>query len=302
LRPNTPRLATRPWRLLSGKESAMKKAGGVKSRPFDYIKPSLAFFDDDVGMAEECVDLMGFSSGEDEDDSFGMIDHIAQFAREILGNATSASVRATLQFADSTLDVLLDGRLKISVGKSPVQREQLDFKKLNQLDFIHIMIDLFDEVTVVMMSDDSATADRIEVTPARFCAAYALRMLYNATRPYLCDSGLREYYLMQAATTYGLMHSLVPRAISPASQAVQSALRKAVARSGANAMLAKDPKHAAMKDIRREFDRWQAHTAQYPNDAAFAKAMHARHAEVLKNEGSIKNACTRWRKAQKSSS
>jgi len=78
-----------------------------------------------------------------------------------------------------------------------------------------------------------------------------------------------------------------------------------LARRGALARLVRNPiqaaKHAAMQDVKEEFKRWQEHPARYANDAAFAKAMHTRHAKVLENEGSIKNACTRWRRNQESS-
>lgn len=81
--------------------------------------------------------------------------------------------------------------------------------------------------------------------------------------------------------------------------------RAFLARRGALARLAKNPiqaaKHAAMQDVEEEFKRWQEHPVRYANDAAFAKAMHTRHAKVLENEGSIKNACTRWRRNQESS-
>lgn len=56
-------------------------------------------------------------------------------------------------------------------------------------------------------------------------------------------------------------------------------------------------KTAAMASIEREFESWQVGTAHYNNDADFARKMAAIYSV---SEGGIKNACTRWRKAQKS--
>lgn len=64
----------------------------------------------------------------------------------------------------------------------------------------------------------------------------------------------------------------------------------------------RDPKHEAMTAIRVEFKRWQSGKVRYVNDAEFAKMMHTDYAGILDNEGSIKNAVSRWRKTGKSSS
>ena len=69
-------------------------------------------------------------------------------------------------------------------------------------------------------------------------------------------------------------------------------------RKGANKAHATNPAHAAMTAIRSEFGRWQRHEARYRNDADFAKKMHAKYANMIANEGSIKNAVSRWREAK----
>lgn len=83
--------------------------------------------------------------------------------------------------------------------------------------------------------------------------------------------------------------------------ALPGAVISAEASSRAASKHAKDPAHVAMIEIRKEFDRWQGRRARYENDAAFAAAMHAKYARDIKNEGSIKNACARWRRERKSS-
>ena len=70
-------------------------------------------------------------------------------------------------------------------------------------------------------------------------------------------------------------------------------------RKGANKAHATDPASKTMDDvIRAEYDRWQRNEAHYRNDADFAKKMHAKYANVIVNEGSIKNAVSRWREAK----
>lgn len=83
--------------------------------------------------------------------------------------------------------------------------------------------------------------------------------------------------------------------------ALPGAIISAEASSRAASKHAKNPAHVAMTEIRKEFDRWQDRAARYDNDAAFAAAMHAKYAHDIKNEGSIKNACARWRRERKSS-
>lgn len=67
------------------------------------------------------------------------------------------------------------------------------------------------------------------------------------------------------------------------------------ARELAHARLAKDPAALAMKEVNKEWARWQAGSVRYANDSAFARAMAMRYPEIT-SEGSIKNACSRWRK------
>jgi hypothetical protein len=56
----------------------------------------------------------------------------------------------------------------------------------------------------------------------------------------------------------------------------------------------------AMTEVKSEFESWQAFQVHYDNDADFARKMQSKY-PVIKNEGSIKNACTRWRHEKKSS-
>jgi hypothetical protein len=74
-----------------------------------------------------------------------------------------------------------------------------------------------------------------------------------------------------------------------------------VARAGAVKRQENDPRSEAMSSVRAEFYRWQSGEARYDNDANFATKMRLKY-PALTNEGSIKNACNRWRKATKSSS
>lgn len=75
-------------------------------------------------------------------------------------------------------------------------------------------------------------------------------------------------------------------------------------RKGYLAKIANNPeakgKAQAMIDIK---GAWQQMCTNGPHmsDAAFARKMHLKHGEVLASDGSIKNAISRWRKAQASS-
>lgn len=62
-----------------------------------------------------------------------------------------------------------------------------------------------------------------------------------------------------------------------------------------NASAAKKPSAQAMRQIRAEWEKWQSREANYRNDAHFAMEMHRRF-PVIENNGSIKNAVSKWRK------
>jgi hypothetical protein len=74
-----------------------------------------------------------------------------------------------------------------------------------------------------------------------------------------------------------------------------AALRTEMARAAAKAKTARDPKAAAMSQIREEWEK-----AGRPG-ASFARDIHTRYADVLVSEKSIENAIARWRKEQSSS-
>ena len=72
-------------------------------------------------------------------------------------------------------------------------------------------------------------------------------------------------------------------------------------RKGAATANERKPSAVAMRKIRSEWIRLQGRGQRYPGDAAFAKGMHAKHSDAITNEGSIKNAITKWRKGRESS-
>lgn len=72
------------------------------------------------------------------------------------------------------------------------------------------------------------------------------------------------------------------------------------ARDAALTRVARDPRAAAMAEIKRIWEQMEAGEIPYMKDAELARKMAPLH-PVLTNEGSIKNAIARWR-AEKSSS
>lgn len=69
---------------------------------------------------------------------------------------------------------------------------------------------------------------------------------------------------------------------------------------GGKSRAAGDPKVKAMAKIRDEWEIMRAGGSKHCSDAKFAKDMMMKY-PVIENEGSIKNAISRWRKAQSSS-
>ena len=209
--------------------------------PYAFLEgQSPKFFDEGADLPGEKVDLLGFSL--ENADAFGMVERILTAARDVLASVSTDFARAILWLADSLLEGILKDRVLCS--HDGVELCALDFKRLNQLDFVHLMLLTFSKEKVEI-GDEACGIDSKEATPAMFCAAYALRMLFNATRGYLRDSDLRDYYQMQAAVAYGLMQALNLSEDENISAAIAASFRKHAAKKGASAKLANDPTQAA---------------------------------------------------------
>lgn len=83
-------------------------------------------------------------------------------------------------------------------------------------------------------------------------------------------------------------------------EVMPGALRSMRAFENADRRKAKDPKVAAMADIKVEFSLWQDGNAHYKSRPDFARKMCLKH-PVLSNVTSIQNACTKWHRERKSS-
>jgi len=88
-------------------------------------------------------------------------------------------------------------------------------------------------------------------------------------------------------------------------EALQDAPLKAIssqARRGYEGKLAKNEKtkaqDAAMAIIRAEWRTMFRSKGKHLTDAAFARSVYSRFADVITNEGSIKNAISRWRQQE----
>jgi hypothetical protein len=72
-------------------------------------------------------------------------------------------------------------------------------------------------------------------------------------------------------------------------------VREIKARRGADERKKKDPKAFAMEKIRKEWLRMFVGLSKHRSDSQFARDMAMKYREIS-NEGSIKNAISRWRK------
>ncbi len=77
---------------------------------------------------------------------------------------------------------------------------------------------------------------------------------------------------------------------------IEREARSKNAKKGAAVAKAANPAVRAMDEIRKAWSALQVAGAPYPGDASFAKTVHSRYAHVISNEGSIKNAISRWRR------
>ncbi len=127
----------------------------------------------------------------------------------------------------------------------------------------------------------------------------ALRMVELAADPRL--SALEAYHLFKAADealrTGGDAVEALQNVALGASYLARTCTNVGAATNsnGALKKASTNPAALTMREIKSEWERLQRPGARYPGDAAFAKSMHAKHSDVIRNEGSIKNAITRWR-------
>lgn len=105
------------------------------------------------------------------------------------------------------------------------------------------------------------------------------------------------YYLREALAGYKLAMQISNTALSEQNRLAVAGL--VGARKAAQARWDNDPAGRAMRKVEREWVDWQeTEPSRFPSDAAFARAMVQKHPAIT-SEVSIKNACSRWRKARK---
>jgi hypothetical protein len=254
--------------------------------------PRLCFFSEGA----ENADLMGFRPTNEPPE---LAEYVLSGARDMLTGATSEQARLILDWGDLIVDSFTkNGRIRLFCNSVQVARDSLDFKRLNQIDFLHIVIHMLDSAQCVV-GDDAGAPVELEVTPSKFCAAYALAMIYNGTRNYLSDTELRVYYLMQASFAFGIARSLSERSEEPLTDAVLGSLRRAVARRHAAMRLERDPKQAAKAQSRKLWHERRAgkHPSLRTNEQFAAECM--RRWPILTSGKVILGWCTDWNKAAK---
>lgn len=284
----------RPAKKASAKAGASQSSGQSESEDrYAWINPTeFTFFDE--GAGESKVDLMGFTY--DEEAAHEMLDRIITKCRGQLSALDSDGARAILRLADVLLDAMKDHIIFRNESGERVYPDSVAWKKINHLDVIHSVVSVLGSRKIQI--GDEGSDEIFEVTPARFCAAFALKMAFNASRAYLSSDesrDLREYYIAQAAVAYGYMESMRPDRDDGIAKAIAESNTVSAARLSAERRWTKDPKAVAMRDVRDQWDAMQAGKVHHRSDAQFARDMMKRHGGDL-SEGGIKNAISRWRR------
>lgn len=88
----------------------------------------------------------------------------------------------------------------------------------------------------------------------------------------------------------------IPAAIAAAHLRGRMAYSKAIARKGAMAMLANDPRQEAKRFVYECWQEWQAGRTAYSSQAAFARDMLSKWDGVLVSQPSIEAWCRQWKK------
>lgn len=193
-------------------------------------KDGISFFDEGAEIPGSDVDLMSFPC---DDDRFPeMLGNVVRRARDVLADTPAGFARGALRLGDITLRAILEEKATLVRDGKAVCYDDLDFSRMNQLDYLPILLRIFGDHDVLLGDEDLAAAN-IRITPEIFCASYVLRMAFNTTRWVGGDGDLRDYYLMQAAATFGVLQSLLPVIDNSISDAVASSLRKMGARRSA---------------------------------------------------------------------
>lgn len=107
-----------------------------------------------------------------------------------------------------------------------------------------------------------------------------------------------RWYLSNAAAGFKLAMTVAESALEERQKVLLSALT--LSQKAANARWDNDPAGRAMREVRKEWESWQSTASRFASDAAFARAMTVKYPAIT-SEGTVKNACSRWRKELKSS-
>jgi len=107
-----------------------------------------------------------------------------------------------------------------------------------------------------------------------------------------------RWYLSNAAAGFKLAMTVAESALEERQKVLLSALT--LSQKAANARWDNDPAGRAMREVRKEWESWQSTASRFASDAAFARAMTVKYPAIT-SEGTVKNACSRWRKQLKSS-
>lgn len=259
---------------------------------YEFLRPeNFSLFDESDGL-DEAFNLMDFTF--DEEGSYGMLEMVVADARKTLDGVSGRAARAMLWLGDSLVSQVLDD-IRIVDSKGNVrEKDQVDFKGTNQFYFLHFVLLALAKCKIVIGDETRNSAD-VEVTPARFCAAYALRMAFNASRDYLSHgdtSDLRDYYLMQAAATYGLMRALQNPTDSRISDAVAMSIKSRSARDLAFSRWAREPVSEMRREIFNEWGRWQKNRSLYRYPRDFRREMQLKFPDLV--DGTLKNWMSAW--------
>lgn len=168
-------------------------------KPFSYLRDiSVEFFDEGSSHGGALL-----TAGYKTDLAFGAIETMVEASRELLAEVPEEGIRGMLWFADALIGNLVNSGT-IRPNGEVLQWDAELARKVSRVQLIPLVLDVLGKESV-WIGDDGY--EPIEVTPARFCAAFVLRSVFSCL-DFGYTQGIDDLpmcYLAEASQVFGYL-------------------------------------------------------------------------------------------------
>jgi hypothetical protein len=270
---------------------------GPRLSPHGEGVPAVHFFSEHVTLE---ANLMGFVC--DEDIFGGELDRIVRKARQLLEGMSGRDVHYLLLFADAVVANVVDhgGTVVDQDGEKHQLTKQL-LRRMSPVDVMSFLAAGLDQTDIVVQDASDGNVE-LAITAPRIYAAIALSGAFSVfeygahkDKDWLATSG--GYHAILAAEALAFATVLGDEE-SPLAPVIRKRVISEIARKGADARLANDPKQAAKETAKDMWRSWQSGKSRHKSGAAFARHV-VDTLKVIDSTKTVERWMQEWREAEK---